>query len=70
MRHLDHPGVTVTGTWNWLRPGNDHQLAADLRTQNRVKRSRSATKAARKGQAWEDRDRQQEHGRKWYRTAR
>ncbi|MFJ1869945.1 hypothetical protein [Streptomyces chartreusis] len=43
-----------------LAPGNDAQLAADLRTQSRIERSRSATRAARKGQAWEDRDRQRD----------
>ena len=29
-----------------------------------------ARRAAREGQAWEDRDRQQERGRRWYRPAR
>ncbi|MGW2209931.1 hypothetical protein [Streptomyces sp. NPDC001781] len=40
-----------------LKPGNDQQLAEDLTAQQRVQRSRNATKAARKGQAWEDADR-------------
>ena len=53
-----------------LKPGNDPQLAADLRTQQRVQRSRSATRAARQGQAWETRDRAQEKRGTWYRPAR
>jgi hypothetical protein len=53
-----------------LKPGNDQQLAADLNRQQRVQRSRSATRAARQGQAWEDRDRQQDNRGKWYRPAR
>ncbi|MFD6024536.1 hypothetical protein [Streptomyces griseoluteus] len=40
-----------------LRPGSDQQLAEDLAAQQRVRRSRSATRAARQGQAWEDQDR-------------
>ena len=53
-----------------LRPGNDAQLAADLRAQARVQRSRSATRADREGQAWEDRDRAQDRRGRWYRAAR
>ncbi|UUU21699.1 hypothetical protein [Streptomyces sp. DSM 40750] len=53
-----------------LRPGNDQQLATDLRTQARVQRSRSATRAAREGQAWEDKDRAQDRRGRWYRPAR
>lgn len=51
-----------------LRPGNDQQLAADLNTQARVQRSRSATRAARQGQAWEDADRARDRRGGWYRT--
>lgn len=51
-----------------LRPGNDQQLAADLNAQARVQRSRSATRAARAGQAWEDADRQRDRRGGWYRT--
>ena len=51
-----------------LRPGNDHQLAADLNTNATRQRSAShhrtgATQAARQGQAWEDTDRQREKNR-------
>lgn len=53
-----------------LRPGNDAQLAADLRTKARAQRSRSATRADREGQAWEDRDRAQDRRGRWYRAAR
>ena len=58
------------GAFSWLRPGNDQQLAADLAQKRRVSRSRSATRAARKGQAWEDKDRQQDRKGTWYRPAR
>lgn len=51
-----------------LRPGNDQQLAADLATQARVQRSRSATRAARQGQAWEDADRNRDKRGGWYRA--
>lgn len=40
-----------------LAPGNDAQLANDLRTQQRIQRSRSAAKADREGQKWERKDR-------------
>lgn len=53
-----------------LRPGNDAQLAADLTIQRRVRRSHAATQAYRQGQAWEDRDRQQDTKGSWYRPAR
>lgn len=53
-----------------LRPGNDRALAADLAAQQRIRRSRNATKAARKGQAWEDRDRARDRKGGWYRPAR
>jgi hypothetical protein len=53
-----------------LIPGNDAELAADLRTQARASRSRSATRTAREGQAWEDRDRAQDRKGRWYRAAR
>ena len=51
-----------------LRPGNDHQLAADLNAntsrQRRASHHRTgATQAARQGQAWEDNDRQREKNR-------
>lgn len=61
------------GLGNFLRslaPGDDRQLAADLSTQRRASHRRSIGKAAAKGQAWEDRDRQQERGNRWYRAAR
>jgi hypothetical protein len=48
-----------------LRPGNDRELAADLAAQQRVRRSRSATRADRKGQAWEERDRASERKGGW-----
>lgn len=40
-----------------LRPGSDQELADEIAARGRVARSRSATRAARKGQAWEDKDR-------------
>ncbi len=43
-----------------LAPGDDRQLAADIKAQPRIRRSRAATRAAREGQAWEDRDRQRD----------
>jgi hypothetical protein len=48
-----------------LKPGNDHQLAADLnanasRQRQRGHRNSGAQRAARQGQAWEDTDRQRE----------
>lgn len=56
------------GFLSWLIPGNDHELArtqyADRESasgqaarKERAARSRSATKAYRKGQKWEARDR-------------
>lgn len=53
-----------------LRPGNDRELATDIQSQQRAARSRSATRAARAGQAWEDRDRQQDRRGPWYKAAR
>ena len=53
-----------------ITPGDDQQLADDLAAQQRVRRSRSATRAARKGQAWEDADRAQDRKGRWYRPAR
>lgn len=61
--------------------GNDRQLA-DTRYSGRESASaaasrrrreghrRNVTAAARQGQAWEDRDRQQDRSGKWYRPAR
>lgn len=49
-----------------LKPGNDHQLAADLnasRQRSASHRNSGATQAARQGQAWEDADRQREKNR-------
>jgi hypothetical protein len=44
-----------------LAPGNDRQLAADLSTQrSRNHQRRGAGRAAREGQAWEDRDRRRD----------
>lgn len=53
-----------------LRPGNDHELAASLAPQQRVRRSRAATRSLRQGQAWEDRDRLQDRNGGWYKPAR
>lgn len=50
-----------------LRPGRDQELAEGLTVQRRVSRSRSATRAAREGQAWEDADREQDRKGPWYR---
>ena len=57
----------------WLRGGNDQQLAADLRAdtsrRNRTGHRRSgAARAARQGQAWEDRDRANDQRGGWYRN--
>jgi hypothetical protein len=53
-----------------LRPGNDAQLAADLNAQRRASHFRSTRNTDRAGQAWEDRDRQQDRKGIWYRAAR
>jgi hypothetical protein len=53
-----------------LRPGNDAQLAADLSTQRRQSHRRNIGQAAAAGQAWEDRDREQDGRGRWYRPAR
>lgn len=56
------------GAFSWLRPGNDHQLARtqyagresasdEAARKDRARRSRSATKADRKGNAWADKQR-------------
>jgi hypothetical protein len=59
--------------------GNDHQRAArydgpsaseTAAAKRRTGHRRNATKAARAGQAWEDRDRAQDRKGKWYRAAR
>lgn len=55
---------------NWLIPGNDTQLAEDYATKRRAGHRRNTTKTARAGQAWEDRDRQQDRKGRWYRAAR
>lgn len=69
------------GLLSWLGGGNDRELA---KTQYKGRESASAsaarsrsqghrrnvTKAARAGQAWEDRDRQQDRKGTWYRAAR
>jgi len=47
-----------------LRPGNDHQLAADMSAQRRRSNRRSVPGAARAGQAWEDADRADERARR------
>jgi hypothetical protein len=48
-----------------LAPGDDRQLAADLSTSRRDShRTRGAARAARKGQTWEDQDRDRETGRR------
>ena len=72
------------GLLSWLAGGNDRELA-DTRYAGRESASdkaarrrrenyrRTVTKAARAGQAWEDRDRAQDRravGGKWYRAAR
>ncbi|MGW4300403.1 hypothetical protein ACWEHT_11560 [Streptomyces sp. NPDC004646] len=43
-----------------LKPGADQQLAADLTAQQRTRRHHSGTRALRKGQEWEDADRNSE----------
>ncbi|MER6431573.1 hypothetical protein ABT272_28160 [Streptomyces sp900105245] len=48
-----------------LKPGADRQLADDLAARQRVRRSRAATKADRKGQAWEAKDRAAERKGGW-----
>jgi hypothetical protein len=56
------------GAFSWLRPGNDHQLAAtryadresatdSAARKDRARRSKAATKADRKGNAWADKER-------------
>ena len=61
--------------------GNDRQLAATkyagresatdrAARKRRENYRRNVTKAARAGQAWEDRDRQQDRKGRWYRAAR
>jgi len=53
------------GMFSWLRPGNDHELAAteyagresasdEAARKERARRSRAADRADRKGQAWAD----------------
>ncbi|MFI6251490.1 hypothetical protein [Streptomyces sp. NPDC051016] len=37
-----------------LVPGDDRQLAADIEAETRIRRSRSATRAARQGQKYDD----------------
>jgi hypothetical protein len=61
------------GLGNFLRslaPGNDAQLAENLSAQRRASHRRSIREAADAGQAWEDRDRQQDRKGGWYRSAR
>jgi hypothetical protein len=72
------------GLLSWLASGNDGELAksqykgresASAKAARRRQQNyrRTVTKAARKGQAWEDRDRQQDRRAvdgKWYRPAR
>lgn len=61
--------------------GNDHERAATryagqesasqrASRQRREGHRRNVTRAAREGQAWEDRDRQQDRRGGWYRAAR
>ncbi|WP_129307975.1 hypothetical protein [Streptomyces sp. L2] len=66
----------------WFSSGRDRQLAATRyvgreSASDRAARQRrdnhkrtGARDAARAGQAWEDRDRAAERGRRWYRPAR
>lgn len=60
------------GFLSWLTPGNDHELAAtqyadresatdSAARADRTRRSKAATKADRKGQAWADKHRRR-HG--------
>lgn len=65
------------GAFSWLRPGNDRQLAAtqyagrESATDRAARKRRekyhagSATRSARKGQAWEDRNRASEGRGPW-----
>ncbi|MFF4834080.1 hypothetical protein [Streptomyces sp. NPDC001315] len=66
--------------WNPFRSGGDRQLAetryagreSASETAAKARRQaykRNVTKTARKGQAWEDRDRQQDRRGRWYRPA-
>ncbi|MEC3995207.1 hypothetical protein VSR01_17360 [Actinacidiphila sp. DG2A-62] len=52
---------------DWMRGGNDRQLAADLATKKQIKRrigrAIDVRDSARAGQAWEDNDRRQERER-------
>lgn len=61
------------GAFAWLRGGNDRELAADMRAadsrRNRAgHRNGGARRAARAGQAWEDRDRAGDRRGGWYRS--
>jgi hypothetical protein len=47
-----------------LRPGNDAQLAAELRAQRSRRHNRAATQADRDGQAWDAQDRADEKARR------
>jgi hypothetical protein len=66
----------------WFSSGRDRQLAASkyagresatdraARQRRQNHRRTGAAQAATQGQAWEDRDRAQENGKRWYRPAR
>lgn len=56
------------GLFDWIKPGNDRELAADIAQQQRVRRSRSATRADRKGQRWNDRQQAREPKTNWSRN--
>jgi hypothetical protein len=70
------------GLFSWIRPGNDHELAATqyagresateraARIRREKHRSGSAAKAARRGQKWDVKDRQQDRKGPWYQAAR
>lgn len=69
------------GLFSWIAGGNDHELA---RTQysghesasdttarkERERRNNRATKAARRGQKWDAKDRKQDGKREFYKPAR
>lgn len=69
------------GAFSWLRPGRDHELAATqyadqesasvtAARKDRERRSNRATKAARRGQKWDAKDRAQDRKGPWYKAAR
>jgi hypothetical protein len=69
------------GLFDWIKPGNDRELAETryagresasdaAARKGRERRSNNATTAARRGQKWDARDRQQDRKGPWYKPAR